>query len=241
MTSVITGGTVSVEDCKKHEGYPDPQYAPTRKVRVELIFTVPEGADGKPYLDGTAAQANAKVAELLGNKALATIAAATVAAVAATPELPRAPAPGSKAALEGELLAKGATAADLGREPQQPAKAPRAPRKAQTQPAGGAQAEAPKADPDYLTASEPAVVQEPASDGLDDLLGEPAKVEPISDLELNTAVQKVNATLKAPAVIRKLLQEFNPDPVKYPQIVLAQVPQERRHEFLAMLKELKAS
>jgi hypothetical protein len=240
MTSVITGGTVSVEDCKKHEGYPDPQYAPTRKVRVELIFTVPEGADGQPYLDGTAAQANAKVAELLGNKPPATVAAGkATTAPAATP--PSTPAPGSKAALEGELLAKGATAADLGREPQQAAKAPRAPRKAQTPPAGGAQAEAPKADPDDLTASEPAAVQEPASDGLDDLLGEPAKDEPISDLELNTAVQKVNATLKAPAVIRKLLQEFNPDPVKYPQIVLAQVPQERRHEFLAMLKELKAS
>lgn len=67
MTTNIKGGLVSIEDCKKHDGYPDPQFAPTRKVRVELTFGVPEEAEnGTDDLDITADIASRKVDELLG-------------------------------------------------------------------------------------------------------------------------------------------------------------------------------
>jgi hypothetical protein len=227
MASVITGGTVSVEDCKKHEGYPDPQFAPTRKVRVELIFAVPEGQDGKPYLDATAAEADAKVAEMLGSPPRAKI--SKPATMASAPE------PGSKAALEAELVAKGASAADLGHALQAaPAAAPgpKRTRKAADPPAPVAAA----ADPDELTGNEPAPA---ADDDLGDLTGE-AKVEPISDLELNNAVAKRNAVIKSGVAIRKLVQTFNPDPGKLANIVLAQIPQERRADFLKKLEVLTA-
>lgn len=63
MSKLISGGLVSIEDgIKKAE-----EYAPPRKVRVELRFEVPEGSDeGERFLDGVAALASAKVAELLG-------------------------------------------------------------------------------------------------------------------------------------------------------------------------------
>jgi hypothetical protein len=226
MASVITGGTVSVEDCKKHEGYPDPQFAPTRKVRVELIFAVPEGQDGKPYLDATAAEADAKVAEMLGSPPRAKI--SKPATMASAPE------PGSKAALEAELVAKGASAADLGHVPQAaPAAAPGPKR---TRKAADPPTPAAAADPDELTGNEPAPA---ADDDLGDLTGE-AKVEPISDLELNNAVAKRNAVIKSGVAIRKLVQTFNPDPGKLANIVLAQIPQERRADFLKKLEVLTA-
>jgi hypothetical protein len=236
MASVITGGTVSVEDCKKHEGYPDPQFAPTRKVRVELIFTVPEGQDGKPYLDATAAEADVKVAELLGSPPRAKT--TKPVSTSATPE------PGSKAALEAELVAKGASAADLGHAPQTAAPGPRRPgRPAKTTPeaaqAPAATPAAPVADPDELVVSEEPAATVVADDDLGDLTGE-AKVEPISDLELNNAVAKRNAVIKSGIAIRKLVQTFNPDPAKLPNIVLAQIPQERRADFLKKLEVLTA-
>lgn len=43
----FTGGTISVEDAVKHEGYPDSQFAPTRKVRVELVFAVGDDENGE--------------------------------------------------------------------------------------------------------------------------------------------------------------------------------------------------
>lgn len=232
--SVITGGTVSVEDCKKHEGYPDPQFAPTRKVRVELIFVVPEGQDGKPYLDSTAALADAKVAEMLGRKPTSNTTVKTT--TAGTPE------PGSKAALEAELVGKGATAADLGHAPQEAATTKPGPKRTtkKQEAAATPPAEAPKApaaDPDELTGSEEALVED---DGLGDLTGAPAAPMLISDLELNNAVQKRNAVIKSGVAIRKLVAAYNPDPAKFPTIVLAQIPQDKRADFLKKLEVLTA-
>lgn len=68
MTIIVTGGTVSVEDAIKHQGYPDPQYAPTRKVRVEIIFSAPEGENADPHISKAGDKANAEVARLLGIK-----------------------------------------------------------------------------------------------------------------------------------------------------------------------------
>ena len=240
MKSVITGGTVSVEDCKKHDGYPDPQFAPTRKVRVELIFVVPEDSDeGQRYLDAVATQADGKVTEMLGKKTAARSATTSASAPAASAPAPAAGTsePGSKAAREAELLAAGATPETLGRGTQAPAPTaagPKRAKKAGTTETPPPAPPAPAADPDELT---PSTAAAPADD-LNDLLGAPAKVEPVSDLELNTAIQKKNATLKSPPTIRKLVQTFNPDPAKFPQIVVAQIPQYRRHEFLQQLEAL---
>ena len=242
MKSVITGGTVSVEDCKKHDGYPDPQFAPTRKVRVELIFVVPEDSDeGQRYLDAVATQADGKVTEMLGKKTAARSATTSASAPAASAPAPAAgtPEPGSKAAREAELLAAGATPETLGRGTQALAPAAAGPKRTRTTKppapdAAAAPPATPAADPDELT---PSTAAAPADD-LDDLLGAPAKVEPVSDLELNTAIQKKNATLKSPPTIRKLVQTFNPDPAKFPQIVAAQIPQDKRHEFLQQLEAL---
>lgn len=62
----ISGGLVSIEDgTKKAE-----DYAPARKVRVELKFDVPEGSDEfQRIIDDVARIANNKVEELLGRKA----------------------------------------------------------------------------------------------------------------------------------------------------------------------------
>jgi hypothetical protein len=65
---IVTGGVVSIEDARKHPGYDDPQYAPARKVRVELTFTVAEDGNEQELIDKVTAQASAKVQELLGDK-----------------------------------------------------------------------------------------------------------------------------------------------------------------------------
>ena len=63
---VVTQGVVSIEDAQKHPGYDDPQFAPARKVRVELTFQVTDGSDEEETLNRVSALADAKVRELLG-------------------------------------------------------------------------------------------------------------------------------------------------------------------------------
>ena len=232
MKLSVTGGVVSVEDgIKKNE-----EYAPPRKVRVELHFDVPEGEDADQHIGAVSALASAHVVSLLGGVVPPSVKSAKPTTTASTPE------PGSKAALEAELVAKGASAADLGRAPQAASAAaagPKRTRKAADPPAPApAPAPAPVADPDELTADDTAALPA-ADDDLGDLTGE-AKVEPISDLELNNAVAKRNAVIKSGVAIRKLVQKFNPDPGKLANIVLAQIPQDKRAEFLKQLEVLTA-
>ena len=80
--------------------------------------------------------------------------------------------------------------------------------------------------------ADPAAVEE---DPLADLTG-PA-LAPVSDAELNAAVQTKNKEIKDPVRIRSVVAEFNGGPGK----VLADIPQEKRHEFLDKLKVLKAA
>jgi hypothetical protein len=112
----ITGGTVSVEDCVKHSGYPDPQYAPTRKIRVELIFNADDGADGQDRLDVVAAVANTKVAELLGKPvAIKVGAGATSAEVTTLTPPPAARAPRKAATKPAETVDSVAAEAKAGK------------------------------------------------------------------------------------------------------------------------------
>lgn len=61
MITTVTGGTVSVEDGVKASE----DYAPARKVRVDLNFAVPEGGSAAPVLDAVSILANEKVDQLL--------------------------------------------------------------------------------------------------------------------------------------------------------------------------------
>ena len=80
MSRVITGGLVAFEDGVKS----NEEYAPAKKARVELRFDVPEDFPGsaEEALDGAMKLAQAKVAEMLGQKK-ATARAATPAATVA--------------------------------------------------------------------------------------------------------------------------------------------------------------
>lgn len=64
---MITNGMVSVEDGKKAIE----EYAPARKVRVDLFFSVDEGADEKAVLHDAFALADSQVKSALGQKAAA--------------------------------------------------------------------------------------------------------------------------------------------------------------------------
>jgi hypothetical protein len=84
MTDNITGGKVTYEDAVKHEGYPDPQFAPSRRAAVELSFEVFEGENGKDKLDETHAIAVAKVNEMLSKKSAKEAVTATTTTATST-------------------------------------------------------------------------------------------------------------------------------------------------------------
>lgn len=65
MNTTINGGSVRIEDGLKAKE----EYAPARKVAVELSFSVPEGQDGTTFLNHVTDIINAKVAEQLGGAA----------------------------------------------------------------------------------------------------------------------------------------------------------------------------
>jgi len=142
MTNPISGGLVSIEDgTKKSE-----EYAPARKVRVELRFDVePNGTDGQDRLDVIAAIANAKVSELLGTAAVITepIAAKLAEKVPdktpATTTKTRAPAKSSAKAETVDSVAAAAKAGKLEEKPSTPSA------QAATQPEPSTAASAPSA------------------------------------------------------------------------------------------------
>lgn len=219
MTNVLTGGIVSVEDgTKKSE-----EYAPPRKVRVELHFALPEGtSDGQMFLDAVAAQADAKVRQLL----MGTTAAPKPAdAPRRGPGRPAAdPKPEQYGKSQGiEALKtdkdKLAEAAGVGA------------------PVTGKEAPKPemKPDPAAIMDDETAAVVEE-----EDSFSVPAveEVKPISDEELNSSVGKKNATLNKPPMIRDLVATFKPEGWTK-QFTMRDIPQAQRPDFLKKLSELK--
>lgn len=100
----IASGTVSIEDGLKAKE----EYAPARKVRVDLNFIVPEGGDDVAMLNSVAAMADNKVRELLGKKP-----SEAAVVVTATPPAEPKKAVGKKTA---EPKAPEKTKADLARE-----------------------------------------------------------------------------------------------------------------------------
>lgn len=92
---MITNGMVSVEDGKKAIE----EYAPARKVRVDLHFTVDEGTDEKAVLHDAAVLADSQVKAMLGQKAAAAAKPAANAAAIDAPPAEKAK-PGRKKASE---------------------------------------------------------------------------------------------------------------------------------------------
>lgn len=207
---MITGGSVTIEDgVKKLE-----EYAPARKVSVTINFAVPENDSdkGESYLAATSGLANDQVKRLLGQPV--PNAEVRVAPAAATPKEP-------KTTKEPKTPAA------------KPAEAPKAPEKT-------------KADLEAemgLTPGGPVeTVQKPAApaeDELGDMLSEPAKVavtdKEISDACIGKADHMKTVAGWEPKKIRLLVEEF----VGHTGAKFAQVPAERRHEFLKRLQELK--
>lgn len=211
MTSVqISGGVISVEDgTKKAE-----EYAPPRKVRIELHFDVPADADATKHIDAVSALAQAKLKALL----MGTVAATEVLAVH-TP---------AKAETKAGKSDKDKLAEAAGLAPAADKTAPKAPR-------GGAKAKE-KPEPaaqtnfDDLTTSDPV---KPAEDP-DDLTISPAAE--ITDADLNHEVQVKNGEIANPKAIKTLIGSYNPDPTK--QFTLREIKATDRVDFVAKLKAL---
>ena len=224
MNNSITGGTVAIEDGIKAKE----DFAPARKVKVELSFSVPEGGDGVAFLDGVSAVAEGKLRELLGKAPAAPkpVQAATQAPVEAPAKAPAKP----KAAKEKAPAAPPApekTKADLAKEAGLPTK--------DIVTKGPSDEELLEDEP-TITAAGKAVAEE---DDLNDILGEAAP-PPVTDLELGKAAQEKNAKMKAehgeawaPAKIRELISKYS-DGKR-----INDIPAAKRPQFLKELDALK--
>jgi hypothetical protein len=174
--TTITGGTISVEDGKKA----NEEFAPARKVRVELNFDIPQGAnDHDAQVGAVGVLASSHVAKLLG----------TVAAVAVI-----------KPVASGPTKADLANAAGVGEAAV--AAATVAPKKA------GARKPAPPVAATTTPAADPAAVVEEAEEDFSVPAEELAKE--ISDKELHEACGRKNSELKNPVLVREVIARFKP-------------------------------
>lgn len=213
----ITGGIVSVEDgVKKAE-----EFAPARKVRVELHFDVPEDGDAQARVSQVAAMADAQVKSLLGQKTL-------LPQAAGLPKVTEVPLTDKeKLALQAGVLDE-----KHKRGPGRPAK------KDETTALPPAQIKAPvQTDLEDFTIPAEEPKAETKQDD-DELLSAPATE--ITDQQLTDAVTDHNKKHdgKARVGIRTLIGTYNPDPTK--AFMLSQIKQEHRQEFLTKLKDVKA-
>lgn len=221
----ITGGIVAIEDGTKAKE----EFAPARKVKVELSFSVPEGQDGTKFLDGVTLHAENKVRQLLSRPTLAPESVQTPASAEPAKETAAA----KKARLAAEKAAAGPvekTKADLERE-----------QLAELQAADAAQP-----TPTDDLGEEPAPKPKPAveKDELADLLGDTAP-NPVTDQELGKAAQEKNGKMKgvagwAPEKIRELVGKFVlVDGKPKPGAKLQEIPAAQRHDFITQLDALK--
>lgn len=209
---------VSVEDANP----PPAEYTPARKVRVELtsdVYSQDEIADRTAYL-GTVA--SSQIDSLLGRVA-PTASSGVVIANAAAAEAPkRTRRTKEQIAADERAAAAAADNLDL------------------SDPAAlddTVVGDLPTHSPDTTVAADPAALDdewavepEPAAEVKSTV------INPISDADLNSAVQKRNGELKSEAgtkAIRALIASYNPDATKVFQ--LAQIPVDRRVEFLNSL------
>lgn len=207
----ITNGRVSIEDGKKAAE----EYAPARKIVVELSFAVEEGSDPAIVLANVSALANREVASLLGK----------TVHVLQVKETPAAPTEKVLDPKTGEMKTSKKATAKI--------EAPKAPEKTKAD----LEREAGLTDDSVIDTSPKATA--PADDDLGDLLGDTAPA-PVTDKEISDAcIAKANkmktVTGWEAKKIRLLVEEF----VGQAGAKFAQVPAEKRHDFLKRLEELK--
>ena len=210
----ITNGSVSIEDGQKAKE----EYAPARKVKVDLSFTVEEGADADATVKAAGDLAQAHVHRLIHTKAIPV--AAHIAAAAPAKEIPGVKSVSGKGISDKDKLAAAAGVLE--------------------DPLNAAPAEAAK--PKVKKEKAAAAPAKPADENIDDLLGETAP-KVVTDAELGAAAQKKMETMKdkagwAPSKIRDLVKEIvKPEEGKVVQ--LKDVPQASRPEFLKRLSALE--
>lgn len=208
----ITGGLVSVEDGTKS----DQEYAPPRKVRVELRFDVP------PEFSGDPSEIVAKVGQLANNQVAALLGygdAAPSSGMGSTTVL-KVHEPGSP----GALAVTQADAPKRTRRSKEQIAADEAAAKAATQAATD-----PLAGMGATAAPAAATAVDPLA-----FLSTPAVETPkeITDADLNAAVQKKLTTFNNPARLRSFIQSDWAVPT------LAEIPQEKRADFVKGLEAL---
>lgn len=210
--NAITGGVVSVEDGIKASE----EYAPARKVRVELQFDIASSStDVSSIIELVSARASQQVAILLG-RATSEPVRVQIETAAATPPKRGRGRPPKETPAETTGNADLDAALDL-----------EAVTNLTTEELALRSAE----DFDPTAPIEPAPT--PTEDALDLTSGSTA---PITDADLNAAVQKKNATLNDPPKIRDLIGSFNPDKTKAFQ--LREIPAGQRPLFLEKLEAL---
>lgn len=210
---MITSGHVMIEDGVKAKE----DYAPARKVQVQIAFSVPEGSEGQSNLDLAGAMANAKVNELLGKPAKQSATAAVVIAETATASTPSAQ-----------------------KEPaKEPARRGPKPKEEKTKAQMAEEAGLPTTDTVHK-GTPPSQVD--IEDNLNDILGEEPET-PITDAELGKACQlknghmaKVQGDKWAPERLRKLVAQFNDNVAGK---MLKDIPAAKRKQFLAELEALQ--
>lgn len=223
----ITGGLVSIEDGKKAAE----EYAPARKVRVDLSFSVAEGESYEAVFNMAADAANNRVAMLLGASPVA-LATSNGSPAPAAPTRTRR----TKAEMEAAKAAAGnADPAAVDVDPtagQEPViHLPDASTVEDPASIGGS-------DGGVQTSADPAAIDGAEMvDEWDVQPEQPAEAaKEITDADLNSAVQKRNGELQAPQLIRDLIGSYNPDKSKPFQ--LRQIPQDERAGFIAKLAAL---
>jgi hypothetical protein len=223
----ILGGVVRYEDGVKNTV--GDQFSPTRKVAVELNFTL-DATDANGSTD-PAIQLVLDKAEAFVNSKLGIVTKTLTA----------------KVIIPGEVVKP---KAEEPKTPKAP-KAPKAPEKTKadlereaglTGPLPGKEAPKTALDPDELTTSaEVSAPVTPAADPNDisDLMGETAK--PITDADLNDLAQKTMQRINKPENpggprIREMIKGYLPEGA---QPVMAKIPADKRAEFKEKLDALK--
>lgn len=216
----IIGGLIAYEDGIKT--VPGDQFSPTRKVRVELNFSLDEGDDSDACVGAVLDKAQAFANSKLGLTAPTAAATTTVKTVE-----------GEKPAAGGRRRGPGAKAKDGdGKTKDDLAEAAGVP-------ASANQEVSKAADPDELDGG----ASEPANDELSDPLAEleQEEVAEISDAELNSQVtkhlEKIGAKPGDPryATVRKVMAEHIEG--EGPKVLRA-IPQAKRVAFLAALAKI---
>jgi len=220
----IVDGRIVVEDGNKATE----EYAPTRKVRVELGFSTPDDTDDEKnahIVRNVAKIASAQVDDLLGRTSKPS--ATSTAGSTAEDDKPK------RTRRTKEQIAADEAAA---------AKADAALKAADPGSIDEFEDETPTAVDGFDAAGNPVDDAGAVDEFEDDFSAVEPEVETVSDEDLNAAVQKRNGELKptlkdqAAVKIRGLISSYNPDPTAVFQ--LRQIPAAKRAEFLTKLKAI---